>query len=128
MRFMSMSRLHLLTFLLLTCTHGAGAETPRVDHYEGEPSPSLEVALDNLATYNARLAAIVEGGEPTALELNDIHQLTYTIENALARIAKDVATAATTLEEVHLASEKAEAGVSVEQARHYLDQIRPLTE
>jgi hypothetical protein len=41
-----------------------------------------------------------------------IHELTYTLENALGKLSEDLAKAAVDLEEVHLASEKLDTGLS----------------
>ena len=85
---------------------GGLADTSRVDHYEGQAAQPLDEALDHLAEYNERLAATIDNDELTPSELNEIHQLIYTLENALERVRVEVAA---TLEEVPIASEQAQA-------------------
>ena len=123
-----MSGCRLLFIGLFACSLGAHADTPRVDHYQGLAAETLAEALDHLAEYNARLASMIERGALTPADLNAIHQLTYTLENALERIGEEVAAIAETLEEVHVASEQAEALLAQERAAAYLQSSRPLIE
>ncbi|MEQ8484642.1 MAG: hypothetical protein RIB46_09785 [Pseudomonadales bacterium] len=113
--------------MLLTCALTVRADPPRVDHHAGEPAPTLTVALANLQDYNARLAAILAQDELTAADLAVVHELTYTLENALARIREDVALVAEHLEAVHLASERADVATVRDRGRSYLDGVRPLS-
>lgn len=75
------------------------------DHYEGLPAPSLEAAMKNVGEYNDKLAGLLESRELSPRELEEIHQLTYTLENALHRMQDELAAMAEDLEAVHLASE-----------------------
>ncbi|RUO20223.1 DUF6746 family protein [Aliidiomarina haloalkalitolerans] len=77
----------------------------RVDHYKGEPSPTLEVAMKNYVEYNQRLQAVLAKEELTTEDMVLVHELTYTLENALERIQAELEVIAETLEEVHVASE-----------------------
>ena len=63
-----------------------------------EPAETMEQALANFSEYNARLAALLEQDELTMADLAQIHQLTYTLENALERINDDLEDLAETLE------------------------------
>lgn len=117
-----------LAFIALMAWSVVGhADSSRVDHYEGEAAESLEEALVHLTEYNQRLAAMIDNDSLTPSELNEIHQLTYTLENALERIRIDVASIAETLEEVHLGSEQADVQHVRERAQAYLDASQPLT-
>lgn len=99
----------------------------RPDHFEGEPSPTLEAALANLAEYNGRLAVLVEQDSLSAEELHQVHELTYTLENALERLDIERARLAELLEEVHQASERADGDTVKASGRAYLDGSAPLT-
>lgn len=123
-----MSRYMLAFIGLMAWSLGGLADTSRVDHYEGEAAQSLEEALVHLAEYNARLAATIEGESLMPSDLNDVHQLTYTLENALERIRLEVAVIAETLEEVHVASEQAQAQRVQERTKAYLEASKPLAE
>lgn len=99
----------------------------RPDHYQGEPSATLEQALENLAEYNARLAAIVEKGELADADHGEIHELTYTLENALHRISEEVEGMAVKLESIHVASEERDSATIRDQAPDYLSAAGKLT-
>jgi len=99
---------------------GPALADERVDHYEGEEAADLTEALANLWEYNTRLAAILEKGTLDEGDLDRVHQLTYSLENALARIDEDLTSLAETLEEVHLASESLDAETVSESGRAYL--------
>ena len=85
-----------------TIAHG---DDERIDHYEAKESATLEEAVANFSTYNKKLAEVLARPELDSNDFEEIHQLTYTLENALARIREDLGGLADTLEELHLASE-----------------------
>jgi hypothetical protein len=107
MRTRSLTAAVLVVGLALGPVSGAvaGDDDDHHDHYEGLPAPSLEAAMKNLGEYNDKLAGLVERRELSPRELEEIHQLTYTLENALHRMQEELATMAEDLEAVHLASE-----------------------
>lgn len=80
-----------------------------VAHYEGKSAETLQQAVSNFNKGNARLARLLSQPSLSAADLAAIHELTYTLENALARINADVDQLAVKLEEVHLGSEDNDA-------------------
>lgn len=78
----------------------------RPDHFEGKSSETLEQAMSNLAEYNAKLSDMLTSGELTPRQMADIHQLTYTLEEALAKLKDEVETMQEQVETVHLGSEQ----------------------
>ena len=114
-----------LTFLLATViTLGLAPLTwaeERPEHFEGKPAETLEQAVANLSEYNAKLAGLLAQEKLSPADLNKVHQLTYTLENALARINDEFDDLADTLETVHIASERADAETVKAQGRIYLD-------
>lgn len=115
----------LIALIALSASFAAGAQDQRISHYRGEPADSTVQALANLAAYNARLHALLAEDE---VDLHTVHELTYTLENALQRIQADLAEAAEVLEEVHLASEAADSEMVKARGRHYLEVTRPFVE
>lgn len=95
------------------------ADDDRVEHYRGEPANSLSEALANLAEYNEQLRAIVDQGELSGDDFHQIHQLTYTLENALGRLDDELEEMEEDLETIHIASERGEAGRIQEAAPAY---------
>ncbi len=96
-------------------------------HFKGEPAHTLEQAMTNLATYNDRLAQVL-AGDLTPEALHQVHQLTYTLENALERLDDEIDDIAERLEAVHQASEHAAPDTVKEQGAQYLSKSRPLTD
>lgn len=83
----------------------AGIAEERVSHYEPETSETLAQAMDNFVTYNRRMEEIIARDPLTVDDMEEVHELTYTLEVALARINEELGALPTVLEEVHLSSE-----------------------
>ena len=98
----------------------------RPGHYSGKPAQTLEQARFLLLQHNQELSDILKAESLSPVDLNTIHQLTYTLENALEKIASDVALAQTTLEALHKASETNASHKVKELAKKYLEQSVPL--
>lgn len=100
----------------------------RPAHFKGVASPDLVTALSNLAEYNQRLADLLKNEQLTPEDMNAVHQLTYTLENALQRIEKEVEDMAETLERVHIASETAKPEVVQTEGDKYLKAATVITQ
>jgi hypothetical protein len=111
-------------FALASVFAAVPAHAERPDHYTGVAAGTLEAAVANFSEYNRRLEAILAKGELTANDLDSIHHLTYTLENALERINADLAQLAETLEELHLASESFEPATAKAKGLEYLTAAR----
>ncbi len=97
----------------------------RVDHFEGKPAETLEQAVRHLSEYSKQLESLVEGDLSNA-DMGEIHQITYTLENALAKLDTDLNELAETLEEVHIASETADKETVKQSGKTYLEVIETL--
>jgi len=106
------------TFLALSLTGTAHAERP--DHFRGKPAETLSDAVANFSEYNQKLSTIVAQNDLTPADMVKVHELTYTLENALKKISSELAELAETLEEVHVASERLEAETVKTQGQKYL--------
>lgn len=106
----------------------ASATDNRPAHFKGVASPDLVTALSNLTEYNQRLAEILKNKQLTPANMNDVHQLTYTLENALQRIEKEVEDMAEILERVHIASETAQPETVQTDGDKYLKAANVLTQ
>jgi len=91
----------------------------RVEHYAGKEVESKQAAVKILRTYNARLEKRI-GGELTPETMNAIHKMSYTMENALAKLDGDLDGAAQSLERMHLSSERMETDAVKRHAQAYL--------
>lgn len=116
----------LVLVLFLAIGFSAKADEQRPEHFEGEPAETLEQALANFSEYNDKLAAILAKDELSPKDLYEVHQLTYTLENALDKIRNEYEDLAETLEEVHVASEHNDTGTVKSSGKAYLDAGRQL--
>ncbi len=101
----------------------AMADDERPDHFQGLAAPDLKTAVANFSEYNTRLEKVLSG-ELTDADLGTVHELTYTLENALEKINIDLEELAETLEKVHVASETFNRDALKEAAPAYLEAAR----
>ncbi|RBP29718.1 hypothetical protein DET50_10968 [Marinobacter pelagius] len=93
------------------------------EHYEGEPAETLEQAVTNFSKYNNKLDKLL-AGELNPEAMNEIHQLTYTLENALNKLNGEFDDLAERLELVHEASEYADPETVEREGSIYLQKSR----
>lgn len=118
------SIIHLAFGMLVLISGSFGpayGDDKRPDHFKGEPSRTVEEAFANLSEYNARLAAILAKDELSPQDAHQVHQLTYTLENALEKIRAEFAALAEILESTHVASERADIPAIKAHGKAYLD-------
>ena len=98
--------------LVLGLVHGlvAVSTTALADdgdaHFSGEPAETLEQALANLRDYGAELSTLIGSEGFGTGQLHEVHEMTYTLENALETLRSELSELAETLESVHVASEQ----------------------
>lgn len=95
----------LLIALLASLISATAVADSNPSHFKGEPAETLNQAMANFSEYNQRLAELLAQDELDIADLGTIHELTYTLENALEKIQEEVNAMAEALEEVHLGSE-----------------------
>lgn len=119
-------RRHLLPLLVAgLMTTPALADEDRPDHFSGKPADTMAEAIANAREANQELAELLDG-ELSDADLAEIHQLSYTMENALGRIHEEVYQLEGTLEEVHLGSEAFDRGRVRANGEAYLEGMAPL--
>ena len=99
--------------------HDEHADDERVEHFEGKEVENREEAVTILREYNARLEDRL-AGQLTPKTMTAIHEMSYTMENALAELDGDLDGAAQSLERMHLSSERMETDAVKRHARAYL--------
>ncbi len=97
------------------------------DHFEAIESLDIPSALCNLATYNAKLTEITDEDEIPTADMVKVHELTYTLENAIQKIQSELTVIAADLEEVHLSSETMEQSKVKDFTNKYMEGISLLT-
>ncbi|MDY7116493.1 DUF6746 family protein [Halomonas sp. SSL-5] len=112
--------------LLGTAANADDHERP--DHFAGESAETLDQAVTHFTETNRKLAELLAQDELSNADLGTIHELTYTLENALAKIDEELDTMAVDLEEVHLGSETLEHERVRTHGDAYLEAAQTLTE
>lgn len=115
-----MKTLFTTAILLLAVVSTPAIAMDDDDHFEGLPAETLDDALTNLRAGLPELHAAL-GGELDELAMNDIHELTYTLENAMARLRLEIIALEAELEALHLASERWDAGAVRTHGATYLE-------
>ncbi|GKW49748.1 DUF6746 family protein [Halomonas sp. NCCP-2165] len=118
---------HFMFLAALTFGLVGEALAERVDHFQGEAAETLEAAVANFTEYNRRLDALLAQESLSDEELGQVHELTYTLENALQTLSEEVDGMAMELEEVHLASERLDGEAVKAHGQSYLDKAKTLT-
>jgi hypothetical protein len=106
----------------------ASADESEVQHYAVEPSETLEQALTNFAEYNAKVRDVLAREDLSVADMEEIHEYTYTIEGALAKINEELGALPETLEALHLASEAHDAEEVRSLAETYFETAGKLSE
>lgn len=118
------------TLLLTALCSGLMATTAvaddRPEHFKGEPAPDLKTAVANFSSYNQQLADLLAQDELGPQDLAKVHELSYTLENALEKINEETDSMAVTLEEVHLGSETNDPERVRENGATYLEAAQTL--
>ena len=95
-------------------------------HFKGETAETLTEAVQQFSEYNKKLHEILKTGSVEPKEMGDIHIMTYTLENALAKIEKELETIEELLEDVHKASEHGDTQKVLKQGQKYLEKAQTL--
>lgn len=117
--------LFALAPLLLAFSFGVSAEE-KYNHFPSLEAPNLQAAICNIQNYNKKLTAITNKAELEPVDMVKVHELTYTLENAVIRLQQELQTIAADLEQVHLASERLDPKTINEFGKKYLSQTTTL--
>lgn len=102
-------------------------DVERIEHFKGLAAPDWATAVAHLQEYNQQLTDILARQDLGHEDMDRVHQLTYTLENAVERIQGDLQILADALEEVHLASESDDVQRLRSNAAIYLEHSQRLT-
>ena len=95
-------------------------------HFKAEKVETLSQAVKVFSEYNQKFAAIVAKDRIELKEMGEVHQMTYSMENALRKIKREVAEMEYLLEEVHEASEHGQPQTVIKDGRQYLKKAQTL--
>lgn len=107
----------LLTVMTLGSTTVTASDRP--NHFQGKEVTTQAQALAVFKEANIKLAEIIKG-ELNPTTMTTVHELTYTLENALALIPAADDEIKEILEEVHLGSESMDAERVRDNGEYYL--------
>ena len=97
-----MKKTFLLTALMAIASTSIASDDK---HFKGKMPTTYHQAQAQLAEGKAELAKIVADGNVSMAEMGKIHQLTYSLENALEFMEEEMERIQETLERVHKGSE-----------------------
>ncbi|MFB6344349.1 MAG: DUF6746 family protein [bacterium] len=105
--------------------HQPDHDRERADHFQGKKAETYDEAVANMKEANSKLKNLLAKDELSEQDFFQIHRMSYTMENALAKIkkesGKDYDDVAKNLESVHLASEKRKAQTVRQDGKKYLE-------
>lgn len=114
-----MKKLLISSILLLGASQAAYADK-NYNHFPSLASNDVKTALCNISRYNAKLAAITNKAELSNEDMVKVHELTYTLENAVNFLRETLEQVSIDLEEVHKASERLEPRTIKSAGQRYL--------
>lgn len=97
-----------LTFAAFQPQPVYASDEAKIEHYEAKEFSNAKEALAGLIATSNEMAMIAADAELDSAKMEKIHQISYTTENAVAKLGAGDKLAAA-LEEVHLASEEHDA-------------------
>lgn len=97
-----MKKLLLTSALMAIATTSIASDDK---HFKGKMPTSYTQAQEQLVEAKAELAKLLEDGKVSTAEMGKIHQLTYSLENALEFMEDEMEQIQETLERVHKGSE-----------------------
>jgi hypothetical protein len=101
------------------------AAAPRVDHYQARQADDIAQTIANLREANQQLEAIL-AGEVGEYDMHDVHSLSYTIEDSLARLSEHLLEMKDIAGDMHFASEGLKRDDVIEHAKAYLSGVRKI--
>jgi hypothetical protein len=122
----AMKKLVMVLAVVLLGYSAIAAAEERLDHFIGKPSETLEAALSNFSEYNHKLSVILKQDKLSPVDMQNIHELTYTLENALEKINASMIELAALLEAVHVGSETGDTAAIQAEGARYLDRARQM--
>lgn len=93
----------------------------KYSHFPAIASKDLPTALCNISVYNEKLASILNQPTLSAQDMVKVHELTYTLENAVNFLKTSLEQTSIDLEKVHKASEVLNASTIKNSGKQYLN-------
>lgn len=114
-----------LLILAITFATITQANETDIKHFKGEKPETLAEAFAILEKYNSQLEARIQY-ELTPYTMAEIHQMSYSLENALVFIEEHLYKTQENLEKVHIASETMDTETVQGKGKEYLQGSKDL--
>ncbi|HRD34986.1 MAG TPA: hypothetical protein PLR02_12100 [Rhodocyclaceae bacterium] len=105
--------------------HAAEPRPDRVDHFQAKQADNVAEAVANLREANAKLAELL-AGDVNDYAMQDIHSLSYTVEESLARIIDELKMLLDTAGDMHFATEGLKRDAVIDYGDAYLSGVRKI--
>ena len=119
-------KLDKLFFIIGLLTISSLVQASEYSHFKGENVDNLDQAVKVFSTQNKKFSEIIKNGNVSLEEMGQIHQITYSMENALRKIKLEVTEMEYLLENVHKASEYGGNQKVIEDGQKYLEKAQTL--
>lgn len=111
----------------LSTLAGPGYGSDDADHYVPEAAETLEQAVAYFVRYSDEVAQIVASDSLSVEEMERVHELTYTLEVALAKMNEELTDLPEVLETLHKASEGDDVAAFKKAAAAYLETAQAMS-
>lgn len=120
-----MSLRKTISAIILAAATVTVAHATDVKHFKGEKPETMAEAIAIIEKYNAQLEGRIQY-ELTPYTMAEIHQMTYSLENALEFIDDHLDQTQENLEKVHIASETNDTETVQKKGKEYLQGTKEL--
>lgn len=98
----------------------SGSQEAEPAHYNAQTSETLEQAWTNFMVYTQKINSVLERDDLSVEDMEEVHEITYTVEVALAKLLEELSSLPADLETLHLASEGDDVDAFLEAAKAYM--------
>ena len=116
----------VLFFSVIGMSQALSDGNTSANHFPSVASPTVSAAQCNLAKYNAILTKLINQPEMSITDMLSVHELTYTLEQAIERLQDSLEDVAEELEKVHKASEHLDPNVIVSSGQLYQEKLQAI--
>ncbi|MDY0072905.1 MAG: hypothetical protein RBR77_09685, partial [Thauera sp.] len=101
------------------------APAERPSHYQAKKADSIAETIKILRETNAQLSELL-AGEMGDYDINDVHSLSYTLEDALLALAKEAQALHKVVADMHFSSEGLDRDAVIDYGNMYLRRIQQI--
>jgi hypothetical protein len=123
-----MYKLIMITSMALVTLGSTAIADEKYNHFPSIESTDFKTAFCNIERYNEKMITITNKPVLTSLDMLKIHELTYTLENAINFIKVSLENVSQNLEDVHKASERLDQKTIHASGEKYLKATKRLLE